>query len=142
LLLEQLTSTDFYSKISQRVCAQTARIKREVEQLQATPHSDAALDQLTANAQNREATVEQARDQPTKIRTQPELDQTQRDPRTLSGGESFLVILALAQGLSDLVNHKTRIDSFFLDEGFGSKGKIINSISHIVAPNERIPVPP
>ena len=43
-----------------------------------------------------------------------------RDTRTLSGGESFLVSLALALGLSDLVSHKTRIDSFFLDEGFGS----------------------
>lgn len=40
-----------------------------------------------------------------------------RDTRTLSGGESFLVSLALALALSDLVSHKTRIDSLFLDEG-------------------------
>ncbi|VDZ80538.1 exonuclease SbcC [Salmonella bongori] len=43
-----------------------------------------------------------------------------RDTRTLSGGESFLVSLALALALSDLVSHKTRIDSLFLDEGFGT----------------------
>ncbi|MEA7614661.1 SbcC/MukB-like Walker B domain-containing protein, partial [Salmonella enterica subsp. enterica serovar Anatum] len=34
--------------------------------------------------------------------------------------ESFLVSLALALALSDLVSHKTRIDSLFLDEGFGT----------------------
>ena len=43
-----------------------------------------------------------------------------RDTRTLSGGESFLVSLALALALSDLVSHKTSIDSLFLDEGFGA----------------------
>ncbi len=81
-----------------------------------------------------------------------------RDTRTLSGGESFLVSLALALGLSDLVSHKTRIDSFFLDEGFGSldpdsldvalnaldslnaQGKLIGIISHVDAVKERIPV--
>jgi exonuclease SbcC len=36
-----------------------------------------------------------------------------RDTRTLSGGESFLVSLALALGLSDLVSHQTSIDSYF-----------------------------
>lgn len=40
------------------------------------------------------------------------------DTRTLYGGEGFLVSLALA--LSDLMSHKTSIDSLFLDEGFGS----------------------
>ena len=43
-----------------------------------------------------------------------------RDTKTLSGGESFLVSLALALALSDLVSHKTSIDSLFLDEGFGT----------------------
>lgn len=81
-----------------------------------------------------------------------------RDTRTLSGGESFLVSLALALALSDLVSHKTSIDSLFLDEGFGtldsetlesaldaldnlhSSGKTIGIISHISALKERIPV--
>ncbi|MCU4675107.1 hypothetical protein N7931_05620 [Catenovulum sp. 2E275] len=83
---------------------------------------------------------------------------TVRDTKTLSGGESFLVSLALALGLSDLVSHKTSIDSLFLDEGFGTldadtldtalnaldmlnaSGKMIGVISHINALKERIPV--
>ncbi|MCZ8531315.1 AAA family ATPase [Alteromonas sp. PRIM-21] len=80
-----------------------------------------------------------------------------RDTKTLSGGESFLVSLALALALSDLVSHKTSIDSLFLDEGFGTldaetldvaldaldnlnaSGKMIGVISHIEAMKERIP---
>ncbi|MFC3648330.1 SbcC/MukB-like Walker B domain-containing protein [Planctobacterium marinum] len=83
---------------------------------------------------------------------------SQRDTKTLSGGESFLVSLALALGLSDLVSHKTSIDSLFLDEGFGTldaetldlaldtldnlnaSGKTIGVISHIEAMKDRIPV--
>ncbi|MCG8155551.1 AAA family ATPase [Brenneria goodwinii] len=81
-----------------------------------------------------------------------------RDTRTLSGGESFLVSLALALALSDLVSNKTSIDSLFLDEGFGTldaetldaaldaldnlnaSGKTIGVISHVEAMKERIPV--
>ncbi|MCP8690375.1 SbcC/MukB-like Walker B domain-containing protein [Marinobacterium sedimentorum] len=81
-----------------------------------------------------------------------------RDTRTLSGGESFLVSLALALALSDLVSHRTSIDSLFLDEGFGTldadtldtalnaldslnaSGKMIGVISHVEALKERIPV--
>jgi len=81
-----------------------------------------------------------------------------RDTRTLSGGESFLVSLALALALSDLVSDKTRIDSLFLDERFGTldadtldtaldaldslnaSGKTIGVISHVEAMKDRIPV--
>lgn len=83
--------------------------------------------------------------------------ETARDTRTLSGGESFLVSLALALALSDLVSHKTSIDSLFLDEGFGTldgetleialnaldtlnaSGKMIGIISHVDGLKERIP---
>lgn len=83
---------------------------------------------------------------------------TVRDTKTLSGGESFLVSLALALALSDLVSQKNSIDSLFLDEGFGTldsetldtaldaldslnaSGKMIGVISHIEAMKERIPV--
>ncbi|WP_207887761.1 AAA family ATPase [Pseudomonas sp. 30_B] len=83
---------------------------------------------------------------------------TARDCKTLSGGESFLVSLALALALSDLVSHKTSIDSLFLDEGFGTldgetlevaldaldslnaTGRTIGVISHVEALKERIPV--
>lgn len=82
---------------------------------------------------------------------------TARDTRTLSGGEGFLVSLALALALSDLVCNKTSIDSLFLDEGFGTldgdtleialaaldtlnaSGKMIGIISHVESLKERIP---
>ena len=80
-----------------------------------------------------------------------------RPTGTLSGGEEFLVSLALALGLANL-SGQTRIDSLFLDEGFGSldtdtletalaaltalqeTGKTIGIISHVDALKERIPV--
>jgi len=43
-----------------------------------------------------------------------------RLPKTLSGGESFVVSLSLALGLSELANNGKSVDSLFLDEGFGS----------------------
>ena len=79
-----------------------------------------------------------------------------RDVKTLSGGESFLVSLGLALALSNLVSHKTQIESLFLDEGFGTldagtlevalealerlnaTGKLIGIISHVDALKERI----
>lgn len=45
---------------------------------------------------------------------------TSRLSANLSGGESFLVSLALALGLSSLASQKIRIDTLFLDEGFGT----------------------
>jgi exonuclease SbcC len=79
-----------------------------------------------------------------------------RPMSTLSGGESFLVSLALALGLSDLASRKVQINSLFIDEGFGTLdaetldvaitalenlqagGKNIGIISHIEALKERI----
>jgi exonuclease SbcC len=46
--------------------------------------------------------------------------QTKRPMTSLSGGETFLVSLALALGLSDLAGRNVRIQSLFIDEGFGS----------------------
>ena len=46
-----------------------------------------------------------------------------RDVSTLSGGESFMASLALAVGLSDVVQNRSagvRLDMLFIDEGFGS----------------------
>jgi len=43
-----------------------------------------------------------------------------RPMASLSGGESFLVSLALALGLSDIAGRNVRIESLFIDEGFGS----------------------
>ncbi len=42
-------------------------------------------------------------------------------PGSLSGGETFLASLALALSLAEMVSRSgSRLDSFFLDEGFGS----------------------
>ena len=43
-----------------------------------------------------------------------------RSVHSLSGGESFLVSLALALGLASLSSNKTQVESLFIDEGFGS----------------------
>ncbi|GJM32000.1 MAG: hypothetical protein DHS20C18_10010 [Saprospiraceae bacterium] len=79
-----------------------------------------------------------------------------RSMNTLSGGESFLVSLALALGLSELAGRKTQIQSLFIDEGFGTlddssldlaistlenlraTGKTIGVISHVKALKERL----
>lgn len=79
-----------------------------------------------------------------------------RKPKTLSGGESFVVSLALALGLSELANNGKSIDSLFIDEGFGNldadslytvistleslraHGKTVGVISHVEAIKNRI----
>lgn len=81
---------------------------------------------------------------------------TVRPMASLSGGESFLVSLALALGLSELAGYKARIESLFIDEGFGTldpdslntaldalerlqhSGKMIGIISHVADLKERI----
>ena len=79
-----------------------------------------------------------------------------RSTKNLSGGESFIVSLTLALGLSKMASRKVRVDSLFLDEGFGTlddealetaletlsglqqDGKLIGIISHVSAMKERI----
>ena len=79
-----------------------------------------------------------------------------RSVSTLSGGETFLTSLALALGLADMANQKTRIQSLFIDEGFGAldenalelaittleslqaQGATIGIISHLRELKERV----
>ena len=79
-----------------------------------------------------------------------------RSTKNLSGGESFIVSLSLALGLSHMASKNVRVDSLFLDEGFGTldeealdttletlaglpqDGKLIGVISHVSALKERI----
>ena len=81
-----------------------------------------------------------------------------RSVHSLSGGESFLVSLALALGLASLSSHRTQVESLFIDEGFGSLdpdtldialasldalqslGRQVGVISHVPALVERIGV--
>ena len=76
-------------------------------------------------------------------------DECTREVSTLSGGETFLASLALALGLSELASNSARIDSLFIDEGFGTldaetlhvalaalgslrdRGKTIGIITHV-----------
>ncbi|MBH0095561.1 AAA family ATPase [Psychrobacter sp. NZS113] len=79
-----------------------------------------------------------------------------RSTKNLSGGEGFIISLALALGLSQMASHNIRVDSLFLDEGFGTldeesldialdtltslqqEGKLIGIISHVQALKDRI----
>jgi exonuclease SbcC len=80
-----------------------------------------------------------------------------RAVNTLSGGETFILSLALALALSDLASQNVSIESLFIDEGFGTldpdsldmalgmlerlqseSDKIIGIISHVEALKERI----
>jgi exonuclease SbcC len=79
-----------------------------------------------------------------------------RSTKNLSGGESFIASLALSLGLSSMASRNVRVDSLFLDEGFGTldedaletaletlsglqqEGKLIGIISHVPALKERI----
>ncbi len=79
-----------------------------------------------------------------------------RTTKNLSGGERFLVSLALALGLSSMSSNRVRVDSLFLDEGFGTlddqtletalavleslreEGRQIGIISHVKEVRERI----
>ncbi|UGQ44621.1 AAA family ATPase [Massilia endophytica] len=79
-----------------------------------------------------------------------------RSVHSLSGGESFLVSLALALGLASLSSNRVRVESLFIDEGFGSldaetlrvamdaldglqaMGRKVGIISHVQEMTERI----
>ena len=79
-----------------------------------------------------------------------------RSTKNLSGGESFIISLSLALGLSKMASRKVRVDSLFLDEGFGTldedaldialntlsalqqDGKLIGVISHVSTLKDRI----
>ncbi len=81
-----------------------------------------------------------------------------RSPRSLSGGERFLVSLALALALSGLEGRQSFVDTLFVDEGFGSldqdtldvaitaleslqgQGRKVGVITHVQAMIEQIPV--
>ncbi|MET0998386.1 MAG: SbcC/MukB-like Walker B domain-containing protein, partial [Marmoricola sp.] len=94
------------------------------------------------------------------LRIRDEWSGKQRDPATLSGGETFLVSLALALGLADTVTHEaggTQLDTLFIDEGFGALdattldgvmdtldslrdgGRVVGLVSHVAELRNRVP---
>ena len=95
------------------------------------------------------------------LRVRDDWTGVRRDPATLSGGETFVVSLALALGLADTVAHEAGgvpIETMFIDEGFGSldaetlddvmdtldslrnNGRVVGVVSHVAEMRERIPV--
>ena len=83
-----------------------------------------------------------------------------REPATLSGGETFVVSLALALGLADVITQEAggaMLDTLFVDEGFGSLdaetlddvmavldglrdgGRVVGVVSHVAELRDRIP---
>lgn len=93
------------------------------------------------------------------LRVRDDWNGVSRDPATLSGGETFVVSLALALGLADTVAHEaggTDIDTLFIDEGFGSLdtdtledvmdtldslrdgGRVVGLVSHVPELRSRI----
>ena len=80
----------------------------------------------------------------------------ERTSTNLSGGEKFVVSLSLALGLANMAGKNMRIDTMFIDEGFGTidaeyldlavcaltnlqnEGKVIGVISHMAELKERI----
>jgi len=94
------------------------------------------------------------------LRVRDEWSGKHRDPATLSGGETFLVSLALALGLADTVTHEaggTQLDTLFIDEGFGALdattldgvmdtldslrdgGRVVGLVSHVAELRNRVP---
>ncbi|UFH50672.1 AAA family ATPase [Pseudomonas sp. KNUC1026] len=87
-----------------------------------------------------------------------EMGDETRSVHSLSGGETFLVSLALALGLASMASSTLKIESLFIDEGFGSldpeslqlamdaldslqaQGRKVAVISHVQEMHERIPV--
>jgi exonuclease SbcC len=93
------------------------------------------------------------------LRVRDDWSGVRRDPATLSGGETFVVSLALALGLADTVANEaggTDIDTLFIDEGFGSLdsdtledvmdtldslrdgGRVVGLVSHVPELRSRI----
>jgi exonuclease SbcC len=93
------------------------------------------------------------------LRVRDEWSGEARDPATLSGGETFVVSLALALGLADVISYEVGgadLDTLFVDEGFGSLdaetlddvmdtldtlregGRVVGVVSHVTHLRERI----
>lgn len=102
--------------------------------------------------------LERMSDSLTLLVVDQDMGDEKRSVHSLSGGESFLVSLALALGLASLSSHNVKVESLFIDEGFGSldaetlavamdaldklqtQGRKVGVISHVHEMAERIGV--
>lgn len=119
---------------------------------------DLLLDYANAHLQGltRRYRIERLRDSLGLLVVDQDMGDELRSVHSLSGGESFLVSLALALGLASLSSHRVRVESLFIDEGFGSLdaeslhvaldaldrlqalGRKVGVISHVQEMTERI----
>ncbi|MDD2728496.1 AAA family ATPase [Malikia sp.] len=119
---------------------------------------DILLDYANAHLQGltRRYRIERLRDSLGLLVVDQDMGDELRSVHSLSGGESFLVSLALALGLASLSSHRVRVESLFIDEGFGSldaeslnvaidaldrlqsMGRKVGVISHVQEMTERI----
>jgi exonuclease SbcC len=116
-------------------------------------HANAQLDLISARYR-----LERLPDSLNLIVCDRDMADERRSVHSLSGGESFLVSLALALGLASLTSNRLRVESLFIDEGFGSldpatletamgalmrlesQGRKVGVISHVSEMADAIPV--
>lgn len=116
-------------------------------------HANAQLDLISARYR-----LERLPDSLNLIVCDRDMADERRSVHSLSGGESFLVSLALALGLASLTSNRLRVESLFIDEGFGSldpttletamsalmrlesQGRKVGVISHVTEMTDAIPV--
>ena len=116
-------------------------------------YANAQLDQLTTRYR-----LERIPESLNLVVVDHDMGDERRSVHSLSGGESFLVSLALALALASLTSNRLRIESLFIDEGFGSldsetlstamnalmhleaQGRKVGVISHVTEMTDAIPV--
>jgi len=103
-------------------------------------YANAQLDQLAARYH-----LERLPESLNLIVIDRDMGDERRSVHSLSGGESFLVSLALALALASLTSNRLRIESLFIDEGFGSLdpetlNTAMNALMHLEAQGRKVGV--
>lgn len=103
-------------------------------------YANSQLDQLTARYR-----LERLPESLNLIVIDRDMGDERRSVHSLSGGESFLVSLALALALASLTSNRLRIESLFIDEGFGSLdaetlNTAMNALMHLEAQGRKVGV--
>lgn len=140
----QIKQADPWQKLNQLIgSADGARFRNIAQQWTLEillRHANAQLALLSGRYR-----LERLRDSLNLLVTDREMDGQQRSVHSLSGGESFLVSLGLALGLASLTSSRLRIESLFIDEGFGSLDSetlrvALNALSHLESQGRKVGV--
>ncbi len=118
-LREQSTRLEIWARLNEMIgSANGSKFRRIAQQY--------TLDVLLGYANrhladlSRRYRLERLTDSLTLLVVDQDMGDEKRSVHSLSGGESFLVSLALALGLASLSSHSVKVESLFIDEGFGS----------------------